>query len=543
MFLKIFRIFFIGLSLGGCTKAANMAVQALSTTLVQLKTSSPSPFNQNFDIDKYAVFKGQCLNIITTLQISLDDSPWVNVPLATAAVPVTSYTINGSPYSYSEAAIPMSVGNYDIDCSDGTFNFWIYEHQIDEMIFQAFAAIPSINRDPNKVSIRGVSGSYTTEPTEFISNHTNNNIATKLELQKFAPSTGALLNQCVELVALLKGDNGQFASYSTSDLILSVTHQINSISEPSPSFYSDGSCSPGGLLNSAGIKILKDRSEFRFHYRMPASAVGDIHQFIASFASSPPAQFTVTQAPISFPIKADTDLLVDIFAPWKIVEGVCYPVSVNFRKYDNSFGSLSQNETFSIVSDPAAVAMFFFEFASNCASSTGPITGLSLPTGTGNKDLFLKLPSGSLAGGKIIVNRTTTGSTVAIESGMAYIDFDRSGGTTASQVQIRGYEKIFYNSSGGSQPYHDYSVSLTNSLGTPLPVAAGTTVGVSLDVAANGNICSFDGIICNPASVTISAGNYRAGFKFQPNQIGSVTLIPDFTGLLNINKTITVYSP
>ena len=302
MITRCLKLLFLSATLAGCTKAAIPTVQALSTTLVQMKTSSPSPFTQAFNTNKYAVFSGQCLTIITNLQISFNDGPWVSVP-STAASPVNgTYAINGVPYPYTEVSTPT--GSYDIDCSDGTFNFWIYEHQLDELVFNSLGLLPT-NSNINKVSIRGVSGSYTTEPTVFVSPF-QSGPPTKIALNKASPVNGTGIGQCAELVISLRSSDDKYSNYA-SDIPMSLTHSKNGITDNGFVLYPNyNDCSSGTAavqMSPTSLKISSGNSTLRVFYSPVSPSIGDNHSFAVSYANSPIALDT-SHALVSFSIKS-----------------------------------------------------------------------------------------------------------------------------------------------------------------------------------------------------------------------------------------------
>ena len=344
MLKKSLKIAFLSVLLVGCTKAANLSVQALSSTLVQMKSTFANPFTQNYDTNKYAVFSGQCLNIITSLQISFNEGPWLNVPSSTAPLN-GNQTINSVVYPYTETLTPL--GTYDVDCSDGSFYFWIYSHQFDQMVFDSLGLTPS-NSQVYKISIRGVSGSYATEPTVY--NSPNSGAPSQLSLYKGGPA-GAAANTCAYFTVSLEDANGKNAKYS-SDIPFSLSHSINSTSD-TPTFYSSNAdCiinSPGTALSNSSLKVPAQQSEFYLFYNVSSSAiVGDVHNFSVSYGGSPISLGTA-HGSLSMTIKANNTQYIDIAAPYQMVPNLCYPLKVDLRTYGGAFVN-SSAETFNISS-------------------------------------------------------------------------------------------------------------------------------------------------------------------------------------------------
>ena len=326
MLKKSLKIAFLSILLVGCTKAANLSVQALSSTLVQMKSTFANPFTQNYDINKYAVFSGQCLNIITSLQISFNEGPWLNVPSSTTPLN-GNQTINGVVYPYTETLTPS--GTYDVDCSDGNFYFWIYSHQFDQMVFNSLGTIPS-NSQVYKISIRGVSGSYATEPTVY--NSPNFAAPSQIALYKGGP-TGAAANTCAYFIVSLEDANGKNAKYS-SDIPFSLSHSINSVSDTPTLYSTNADCilnSPGTALLNGSLKIPAQQSEFYLFYHVPSTAaLGEVHNFSVIYGGSPISLGTV-HGSLSMTIKDITTQYIDIAAPYQMVPEMTVAVEFNFK--------------------------------------------------------------------------------------------------------------------------------------------------------------------------------------------------------------------
>ena len=523
MIIRLIQLFIIGITLAGCTKAAIPSVQALSTTLVQMKTSSANPFTQNFNANKYAVFTGQCLNIITSLQISFNDSPWVNIP-TTAGSPVNgTYPINGVSYPYTETI--TAPGFYDVDCSDGSFNFWIYEHQLDELLFMSSGLTPG-NSNINKVSIRGVSGSYATEPTVFTSPF-QKGPPTKISLQKSFPSFGSGVGQCVELIVSVRAADDKYTNYS-ADLLFSLNHSKNGVADSGlmlyPDFYDCGNGTTSAQISPATLKISAGMSTLRVYYMPVSASIYDTHVFTVIYGNSPIALDT-SAAIASFTIKSSSSTYLEVTAPYKIIWSSCYPINVTVKAYSGPNPSTS-NATINI--NPANDLEVFAN--STCSA---PAPNFSYGGASASRNLYVRLKTTATGSIGLI---SFTDSLATIDPVSAEIQYDLSGDTTIKSVRVDGPNSIGF--SGTSF----FSVAQYNMYGTPLLVTGPTTIPLLLDDPLKGNFCIGGSCSSGITSTSIPAFEYSGKIEYQPLLGNLVTISPNVSGsgITNFGSSINI---
>ncbi len=524
MFEKLIRLLIIGVTLGSCTKAAIPTVQALSSTLVQMKTSSASPFDQNFNSNKYAIFTGQCLNIITTLQISFNDGPWANVPTSAGSPLNGTNTINGVSYSYTETT--TAPGSYDIDCSDGSFNFWIYEHQLDELIYASSGLTPG-NSNVNKVAIRGVSGAYATEPTVFFSPYQKGPPA-KISIQKAGARVGNSASQCAEFVIALRSSDDKFTNYP-SDIPLSLTHTKNGISDSSFVLYSNSSdcmnTTTSAQILPNTLKISSNNSTTRVYYFVPAGATtGDNHSFAVSYANNP-ITLDASSAVANFTIKNGSSTYLEVLSPEKIISSSCYPIDLNIKFYNGSSPSVSSAN----ISMTSAADLEIFP-TSTCTSS---IASFSFP-GVSTKRLYVRLKptaTGSLG----VINFTD--SLASIDPGQAEFQYDLSGDTTIKEYRINGSNTISFGAVNSFFTAIQY-----NRYGSPVVSTGPVTIPLVLDNAMKGNFCNSGSCSGSVVSTNLAAFEYTAKIEYRPLLGSAVNISTNVvaTGVINYGNTVIV---
>ena len=145
-FFKALGSFATSVVLIGCT-AATPNVSALGSNVL-LSSKSPSPWEQENDGDTLR-FYGQCVGMIETFEFRIDDNLiWTSIP-STAPVPMNAGEfLVGTP-------------EYDVDCSDGDYDFYVFMNQVQANILALYSPpniTPSVaigDYEPYKVDVRG----------------------------------------------------------------------------------------------------------------------------------------------------------------------------------------------------------------------------------------------------------------------------------------------------------------------------------------------------------------------------------------------------
>lgn len=504
----------------GCTKSALPSVQALSSTLVEMKATGVSPFDQNFNANKYAIFSGSCLTIITNLQISFNGGPWVDIP-ASAPIPLNGNdTINGITYPYTETLTPG--GTYDVNCSDGNFNFWLYGHQVDEMIFQSQGIAPNIV-DISQISLRGISGAYATSPTLYISPYKST--PSKITLIKSAP-IDAMAGTCAELIVGLKSADNKSAN-SSAAIPFSLSHTINGASDSSLMVYLNPSdCSTANTpaqVSASALSIPSNKNELRVYYAIPAGGssggnLGDNHIFNVNYSNNP-ITLDLAFASKSFLIKPSTTKYLDIQNPYKILINTCYPITINSKDYSGA----AYNSTSDVFTVNVSADLEIFP-TSSCSA---PITSFTI--GGTSKTLYVKLKSTAADGSGLIGF-----STVAFDASASPVEYDISADVAVNSVRVNGPQNIPFGAN------YFFSISQYNKYGTPLLVASAQNIPINLDYISKGYFCISGSCNSGVTSVTIPAGSYSGVVEYKPLLGGPVTLIPNMSGVSNYGNSINV---
>ena len=143
---SILLLTLLSAALIGCT-AATPNVSALGSNVL-LSSKSPSPWEQENEGETLR-FYGQCVGMIETFEFRVDENfTWTSIPL-TAPTPVgmDEYLI-GTP-------------EYDVDCSDGDYDFYVFMNQVQANILELYnppnlsPAVTPSDYQPIKVELRG----------------------------------------------------------------------------------------------------------------------------------------------------------------------------------------------------------------------------------------------------------------------------------------------------------------------------------------------------------------------------------------------------
>lgn len=135
---KAFIYLILGLALlTGCTAAVPDVTSLQSISPFASKSSNP--FLQT-NPGSYFIVSGNCIHTVTGFELRLDNLPaWTQIPM-TPPTPATGEYLVGTP-------------EYDTDCSDGTFNFYIFHSQVTSN----YTLNGQPDLDPYKVEIAAIS--------------------------------------------------------------------------------------------------------------------------------------------------------------------------------------------------------------------------------------------------------------------------------------------------------------------------------------------------------------------------------------------------
>ena len=136
--LFYFSLAFLCFSITACT-VATPNLSALNE-LSPFSGKSASPFNQE-NPGGMIFMSGQCLPTVTSFELRLNHLPVWSAISSTAPSPGSGEYQVGNPV-------------YDVDCSDGEFNFWVYTSQaMDNFTLNSTTGGPG---DPSEIELRGI---------------------------------------------------------------------------------------------------------------------------------------------------------------------------------------------------------------------------------------------------------------------------------------------------------------------------------------------------------------------------------------------------
>ena len=191
--------------------SCTQAVPEISSlgSVIFMSGKSPSPFEQE-NPGQYLTFSGQCIGLVKKFEFRLDSHPWAEI---SNSMP--------SPGSGESAPAPNI---YDVDCSDGEFEFYVFMNQINSYI-TANGYSPA-NYDPLTVEIRGLTDTNFVVPGT-LSFHRAPAIGLRLRPSDYsnsAPWWMSLLetNQMIRFRIALIDSNGQETRRFSSETDLTV---------------------------------------------------------------------------------------------------------------------------------------------------------------------------------------------------------------------------------------------------------------------------------------------------------------------------------
>lgn len=218
----------------GCTVAVP---EVSSLGFVQFMSSkSPSPFDQDNDND-FISFSGQCVSLVNRFQFRLDTLPWRDISPT-------------SPTPGSGETVPVP-DNYDVDCSNGNFDFYLYMSQIEGYTADHTG---NSNYDPSRVEVQGLDINGNVVPGTLIYQRP---LATgfRLEPSNFSNSaawwmnvleTNQLIRFRVVLIDASGNQTRRFSAQSDLDVTLSTSLVSGSSATTGEVYaYSGSSCLAG----------------------------------------------------------------------------------------------------------------------------------------------------------------------------------------------------------------------------------------------------------------------------------------------------------
>lgn len=144
--LRYWGLVYLPAAIIGCT-AATPNVSALGSNVL-LSSKSPSPWEQENDGDTLR-FYGQCVGLIETFEFRVDENlVWTSIPPTPPSPSGMSEYLVGNP-------------EYDVDCSDGDYDFYVFMNQVQTNILALYSAPntpPAVSADdyePYRVEVRG----------------------------------------------------------------------------------------------------------------------------------------------------------------------------------------------------------------------------------------------------------------------------------------------------------------------------------------------------------------------------------------------------
>lgn len=144
--LKGFGLSLLSVAMIGCT-AATPNVSALGSNVL-LSSKSPSPWEQENDGETLR-FYGQCVGMIETFEFRVDENAvWTPIPVTAPTPAHMDEFLIGTP-------------EYDVDCSDGDYDFYVFMNQVETNILALYSppnttpAVAPGDYEPYKVDVRG----------------------------------------------------------------------------------------------------------------------------------------------------------------------------------------------------------------------------------------------------------------------------------------------------------------------------------------------------------------------------------------------------
>lgn len=421
LYLVVFFLF-------GCTQA-KLSIEALTKELPapSLKTGGISSVDFP-DYHKYLAFSGTCDIRTQLLKVAFKELGKAPVYYSVPSTMFYDNTLGGS-------ISPQTTKINDINCSDGSFDFILSrQHIFDNLGITTKAELDAKNIEA--IYIAGETLVGMTKPLIMNINNGggNNPVATKIKLIKNRPTDAAGINQCFELKAKLTDASGNHASLGAA----SSYKLVDGASNPVNIFNDWTSCHNAGASQTL-INFSTNNSEQSLIVKAPPSGSSVTYQ-VQNYSGT---SLDVSTSAVAISLKATGGLERYVAfgwnTPYSIASNQCYPITVEFNKYDSWDTDSTRTSTAVTITSSLPGISFYSESSCSTALSTPQI-----PAGVHDVQFFMKYtppaaPTETILSSTIDINGTgnqTSPTTNAfnIASDRVTIRVDDTANTAVSRL-------------------------------------------------------------------------------------------------------------
>lgn len=508
----------------GCTKAGVPEVGFLSLTLPSLKSTFDSPFEQDMHDQGYIILRGECPATVTGFKIQLNDSAWVAIPQEDAG-----------PSGAEES--PAGSYGWDQDCADGTFTFWLYEHDL-------AANFPQFMGDDNGPSVIRLIGTGTvnTSPLEFYDTWSDDGDGTpsKLSLQAYTPNPGYIVNeQCTELSVGLLGEHGHRMEPQRS-YRFSLVSSLSGWASVTEVYGSWNDCySNQNSFSGNDITLPANVYERRLYVKLVGTLGDGVKLQVSDVESS------LTASEIFESTLTDINNFFGEHGLSSIIAGTCYPFQVVLHDYSSSYPYMN------VLNDPITVTMGGSAVNADDASSLEVYSDLtSCNSGTGGSNasaysqqipkgqtmtplMFIRAPS-SLAGKTLTLTAVLADGVRSFDESPRPFFVDEISNGVVTKTSLNGPNVLT------TDQCQSYTVGLMNKNHVPIPASGAMTIPLTGpgQFYANSSDCwnELDAV----TGVIIADGETSKEIHFRPKTAGRNPLRTSHAGLENYGFDVSV---
>lgn len=524
----------VSCGLAACSKALP-DIARLSSTLQALKNKGTSPFSQDFSAQKYIVLTGECSTEVTGLQFQMDALGWSNVD-----------TVIPSPGGGNPDA--DAANDYDVNCADGSFSFWVYDWQLDSYLSAHGVAQGISSYDPSSISVRGSSPFLYTDPLVFHNTNNDGGPATKLALDRNGGNTAyGAKGLCTPLQASLRSDSDHSASAGAGGVSFSLQKNTGSWVNVGQNVYRDPSCTSSVSADGSGLSFAAGAG-YQSLYIVPSESNGvSVSYRLAS--STAGIQNSSSVAVLYRDGSLETNLRwVDINVSQSMAADVCYPMTLSLMDYSNSWMVMNSNtDDIGFSWSGSAIgtlgsSLEAYDTVGACrARSPSPqnLNGASsivIGQYASSVTKYVRAPATLAGAERTLVVAPSQASGYVFDSNVRRLYVD-GGGAAVASVRIDAPSAVSANDCIRLE------MSLQNSNHVTLPANGDQTISLSDAVA--GMFYTYSGCYSGPSSsVTISDGQTSVAAYYKPGGTGAKTVTASVTigaATSTGTKTIEVY--
>ncbi len=428
-------------TLTGCDDPA-VEVGTLGKKLSAPALKSTSPFDQNFDSQKYVHISGSCDNRVGDLSVSfkLSTSSATTGSTSPTAAQIASAAQWHTPPSSPDVTGTSLTGpiTNDVNCADGVFDFYLTKNDL--YALWGFDG-SSNNNDVDAIYLKGATLIGDTQILSLIDPKTGgNNVASKIVIEKQWPRGFAGSGHCESFNVFLTDGNGNGASASTP-VTFNLSQAVGGTSANTFAYTSWDLCNAayttGATAGVNSFTIPAGQNNIQLMVPMPT----DASYFDKVFSFSVTSTGLITGNPSSVTLRDSSStihrwLAMDPNGGNRFHKDICYPIQFNRHIYSGGYDTSATALNISLSSTNSKLN---FYSDTGCATST---SSFSITANSSSVTGYVRYNSDATDTSDVRIPVTLTSADSSYDLAPFTAEIDVQGASVASQIDLWGPKEI-----------------------------------------------------------------------------------------------------